>query len=125
MAAVAWARERMPSFDRAGFSATRMARTGFRAANALFNDLLPRTLDQHSCTGGRAPPPPRTIADASLSIHRPSLGMAAGALALAAGPHPRRVLSMMARSGFTGFHSALPPALVHWRRGPTPAPYYR
>src|SRR5262245_37496488 len=40
---------------------------------------------------------------------------------LAAGPHPRRALTLMPRLGFSVLGSAWPQALFHWRRGPTPA----
>src|SRR5262245_33598290 len=46
--------------------------------------------------------------------------MAAGAFALAAGPHPRRVLTLMPRSGITGLRSAWPQALFALAAGPHP-----
>src|SRR5215510_1227895 len=63
-------------------------------------------------SGAGAPPPARAIADTSPRIHSPRLGVAAGAFPLAAGPHPRRVSSLMPRLGFTVLGSAWPQALL-------------
>src|SRR5690349_6118703 len=44
-------------------------------------------------------------------MHSPRLGIAAGAFPLAAGPHPRRDLSLIPRLGFTVLGSGWPRAL--------------
>src|SRR5262245_19613207 len=73
----------------------------------------------------RGPTPAAPFPDASPRVPGPRLRGAAGAFALAAGPHHRGALSLTTRLGFPVLGSVWPQALLHWPRGPTPAARFR
>src|SRR5438093_570899 len=80
---------------------------------------------RHLSTGGAAPPPPRTDADAPLGLVNASgsHGRRRQPSLLAGGPHPRRELTPMLPSDLLTPRGRLAAGahLPYWRRGPTPA----